>query len=104
MTLDELLRQVVIKGPEDLADMWQPDSIRFLGSLFSRAVERNQGRYSLPEAVERSVAGIHAHGLLLGREHVRRGLLLPDTQRRSLAGLTLEDLGQIVCPNDLSGL
>lgn len=64
------------------------------------------GRDGMEEgpAVVETILGLYAHGFFVGRDHALSGLMLPASVRRGLAGLSTENLGNIVIPNDISSL
>lgn len=85
---------------------WDEETVAHVREVTTQAVREAHERWpgDQQRAIQHVLVGLFAHGFLIGRDHARSGLALPGSARRTLAGLSLGDVPDIVIPDDISEL
>lgn len=104
MTFADLLKAA--GSPLDAALEWDEVTVSHIRETTTQAVREAHERWpgDPQRAIQHVLVGLFAQGFLIGREHARAGLALPGSARRSLAGLSLEDVPDILIPDNISDL
>lgn len=104
MTFHDLLKAA--GSPLEAALDWDEETITHIRDTTRQGIREAAQRWpNEPErAIQHLLIGLFAQGFLIGREHALSGLALPGAARRTLAGLTLDDVPNLIIPDDIRGL
>lgn len=92
-------------SPLALAALWDRETRQLISKLTETTVAQASAQ-GLEEgaAVVETVLGLYAHAFYVGRDHALGGLILPASAKRGLTGLTAQNIGSIIIPDDISSL